>query len=124
MATERVQTVGAAVLLERYPSKNRKTRVHAPVSRAEVLERFGLELPPFSVKGKDPEVDIAWRKYNRAEITIMRERARKWLDDNGLSDVKLSFSRKAGCSCGCSPGFIADRQIVQDRGTILDIFVD
>lgn len=34
-------------------------------------------------------------------------------------DVELKFSQKAGCSCGCSPGFI-----IQDGSIPFDIWMD
>ena len=34
------------------------------------------------------------------------------------ADVKVTFSQKAGCSCGCSPGFVLDHQ------TNFEIFAD
>jgi hypothetical protein len=34
-------------------------------------------------------------------------------------DVQIKFSSKAGCSCGCSPGFI-----VQDANIPFDIWMD
>ncbi len=37
----------------------------------------------------------------------------------GITDVKVGWSQKAGCSCPCSPGFI-----VKDDGLPFDIHVD
>jgi hypothetical protein len=36
------------------------------------------------------------------------------LHDLGLVYDKISWSQKAGCSCGCSPGFILDGNWSQD----------
>jgi len=64
--------------------------------------------PDRSVKGDNPALDKAWRKYNKAELEMQRiiiDRA----VEAGILDVslidKFSWSRKAGCSCGCSPGW-------------------
>jgi hypothetical protein len=72
-----------------------------------------MERPPYSVKGDDAENDKKWRKYNREEVAIMRVFAENILGDAtealDLPNLgKLRYSRKAGCSCGCSPGFIAE----------------
>jgi hypothetical protein len=67
--------------------------------------------PPFgSVRGDGSAEDKAWRAYNRLELEVMRamvEMARPIVEAMtfGAKDAKWSFSRKAGCSCGCSPGF-------------------
>ncbi len=38
-------------------------------------------------------------------------------------DLKLAWSQFAGCSCPCSPGFIANRPITVKAGVVEDIFV-
>ena len=41
-----------------------------------------------------------------------------------LSDpAKNTFSSKAGCTCGCSPGFVLDGRVQQDWRNV-DIFLD
>jgi len=39
------------------------------------------------------------------------------------TDLKIRWSQKAGCNCGCSPGFVLDERIVVE-GTPLDIWVE
>ena len=82
--------------------------------------------PPYSMKGDDPENDKAWRKYNRDKIVAMRELLDDisgWLQSISNGDLKYRFSRKAGCSCGCSPGFIADRALFFNGRAISHITV-
>lgn len=81
--------------------------------------------PPVSMKGDDPANDALWRRYNRLEVVKMREVAdaglKLLLDGDRLSsatraaaeadELKLRFSKYAGCSCPCSPGFVADRPL-------------
>lgn len=67
--------------------------------------------PPYSVKGEDPTNDAAWRAYNHRELVAMKlklSRVRPVLEATfGMAPgAQWSFSRKAGCSCPCSPGFI------------------
>lgn len=65
-------------------------------------EAFCGEHPPYSMKGDDPANDKAWRQFNRKEVAAMRN----IMDVVGLDVPEWRFSRKAGCSCPCSPGFI------------------
>lgn len=79
-------------------------------------EQLALKWDEIDVKGS-----LVWKAYNKAEINILKlaikESAvliKKGLKDAGVSDavleqyddLKWQFSRKAGCSCGCSPGFV------------------
>lgn len=41
----------------------------------------------------------------------------------GLTIEKMRFSDKAGCSCGCSPGFIIDG-VVTYLGTPVDLYLN
>lgn len=51
------------------------------------------------------EVDHAvWRSYRRQAIAQLRQVAVA----AGLGDHQIKYSTKAGCSCGCSPGFVSD----------------
>ena len=105
-----------------------------------------------SVRGDDTEADKAWKRYNRAEIKMKREtiaavlplleaadptpsifdalgREKMRKSELALWDLaeqaltgKLGFSRKAGCSCGCSPGFKA--QALQPLYRDINIWVE
>ena len=76
-------------------------------------EDFNLmERPPFGPRGDDAILDAAWDAYNKLELAIHRELLGQ------VMDGKWSFSRKAGCSCGCSPGFIR-----KDEKTAEEYFV-
>jgi len=84
---------------------SRKVRVYiANAPRPE------MPLPPYSSKGVNEEIDKAWRQYNRTEIRIMRRYAGKAVAKHYGYKVKMRFARSAGCRCGCSPGFILDRE--------------
>ena len=98
----------------------RKTRIHVSGTSPD------YDHPPYSMKGDDPENDKAWRKYNRDEIVAMRELLDDisgWLQSISNGDLKYRFSRKAGCSCGCSPGFIADRALFFNGRAISQISI-
>lgn len=94
------------------------------------------EHPEWSIKGENAELDKAWRRYNAEEI-----RLQKALAERGLAILRqtegfelygsgeLRFSRKAGCSCSCSPGLLvsgtvyAKSPLVKYTVKIGDIFV-
>jgi len=64
--------------------------------------------PEWSLKGEDPANDKLWRKYNKMEISLQKDLINKAIELEMIpANVMegLSFSRKAGCSCGCSPGW-------------------
>jgi hypothetical protein len=87
------------------PLERKVQRVRVYVAGAGVPD---LPLPPYTRKGEQPEVDAAWRKYNQAEIKLERAVIDDVRKRYGLDLGKLSFSRTAGCSCKCSPGFISN----------------
>lgn len=66
-----------------------------------------LPRPSYMLRGEDPAVDRAWRKYNQAEVKLMRKVIAEVAERYGIHLGELRFSLKAGCSCPCSPGFIA-----------------
>jgi hypothetical protein len=64
--------------------------------------------PEYSIKGEDLAKDKLWKKYNRFEVATQKKLIQKAID-LGMIPVDvlegLTFSRKAGCACGCSPGW-------------------
>lgn len=60
----------------------------------------------YTQRGDHPVMDAAWDAHNATIVAVksahldLAKGAVPWLN---LSGAK--FSRKAGCSCGCSPGF-------------------
>jgi len=77
-------------------------------------EAVGLadRAPAPSRKGDDEALDAEWRRYNRAELKTLRAIADKAAEGLGVRVDR--FSRKAGCSCGCSPGFVLEGAWNQD----------
>lgn len=77
----------------------------------DVEEVFpNMTQPEITQKGENLENDKAWRKYNKAEVAIQKRIIDVAVAD-GLLDQTiaqgLKFSRTAGCSCGCSAGWIS-----------------
>jgi hypothetical protein len=63
----------------------------------------------YTKKGEFPALDKAFRVMNKEIVAAKREvldAAIKALEVPWYGEPK--FSRKAGCPCGCSPGFIID----------------
>jgi hypothetical protein len=91
-------------------------------------EAVGMDEPPYSLKGEDEKNDELWRQYNRREVAVMRAMIGTFLKvvgdvtDSSLENLKVSFSRYAGCSCPCSPGFKASRD-VKYRGRTVDVWI-
>jgi hypothetical protein len=64
---------------------------------------LGLATTPDSHHSDDGGLnDQAWKAFNRLEVQVM-----KTFVEHAVAG-KLTFSKKAGCSCGCSPGFRTD----------------
>ena len=79
-----------------------------PYDGTGYTEAFGSRHPAGGIGPVHPgwaEHDKAWRRYNRAEIANMRAVAAAAL---GVAPSALRFSRRAGCTCPCSPGFLMD----------------
>lgn len=86
---------------------NKKTRLYVDLNQKDL----GMERPPYgSQQGDGSPEDKAWKAYNKLELDAMREYAlqAKSLLEHRLHDVisKVEFSRFAGCTCPCSPGFV------------------
>lgn len=74
-------------------------------------------VPGPSVRGDGSDADRAWKRYNREERRLQREVIDEVLaQDTELANHlgRLTWSRKAGCSCGCSPGWIAEGHGTED----------
>lgn len=119
------------VVFSDYRERRNKTRIHISGQAQPDMEQ-----PEYTIKGQDPENDAAWRRYNRAEIKLMRIAIQKGIarfysetdaDIAGLLGCgldKFDFSRYAGCSCPCSPGFIMERMAYMDGRRIHQISFD
>lgn len=70
-----------------------------------------IELPAPKERGVDPENDKAYDRFNKAQVRIWKAHLVAAMEAGlvpGGERVTARFSRKAGCSCTCSPGFILD----------------
>ena len=84
-----------------WTTRTSKTRISADVSQAAMEAAIGAH-PAWD----DNE---GWKSYNRKEVKVMKTQileANKEFAFLPTFDWKMNFSRKAGCSCGCSPAFI------------------
>ena len=82
----------------RYDEKRARSRAYVWYP----TETFCGTNPPYTMKGEDPANDKAWRDYNKQELRAMQD----ILVLAGFDTDEWRYSRKAGCSCNCSPGFV------------------
>ena len=76
----------------------------------------GYPRPAYTIRGEDPENDKAWDAYNRAELKAMRTAIKGAFAEAGLTvPGTFGFSRKAGCSCGCTAGFVHSEARAEDH---------
>ena len=97
------------------------TRVY--VSTPDVLG----EHPPYGQRGANADDDKAWDAYNRDEVRVMKALCRAYLPLLTALTVgrvdKIGFSRKAGCSCPCSPGLILRDAYLRFAGLPVDVWI-
>lgn len=64
----------------------------------------------YTNRGTFPTVDKAWDAFNATIVAAKRAALFAGLREivEGAEEVKAKYSRKAGCSCGCSPGFVLE----------------
>lgn len=79
----------------------------------------------FSTRGEFPDVDKLYDRINRRIATVKREIAQQALLARGLinENVRVRFSRHAGCSCSCSPGVVVHDVIYDENGRPADIWI-
>jgi hypothetical protein len=111
-----------------------KTRVYVSLQDEDIQ----MEKPPSGIQGVNAENDKLWRKYHRLEIAAAKAKIEKALPAIAaacgpsalwttkavsLSIDDFRFSRKAGCSCPCSPGFIYDGRIWSSGDGPIDLWI-
>lgn len=69
------------------------------------------EQPAITRRGDDAESDKAWDRYNKQNVRIVRDAIVAVLQEMvgyryTVTGKDVRYSRKAGCTCNCSPGFI------------------
>jgi hypothetical protein len=107
---EEVCTLTSKRTVEHYGSRQKHTILYIsnPFSPEDLKGSGFTKEPEYSHKGEDKELDKEWRKYNKAELMIQKRIIDQAVQD-GLLDRNLAeelrWSRKAGCQCGCSPGW-------------------
>jgi hypothetical protein len=98
------------ICIEAAGPKSKKSRFYTWNAPAPAMAA-----PPAGRKGANEDNDAAWRRYNRAEVRLMREQVLlglKAMDitmDGDTPAKQLPFDKHAGCAmCPCSPGFVAE----------------
>jgi len=109
---DEICTIESQIHNEPWDSKQRHTilYVHTPFDPEELNDSGITRHPEYSRKGDNPVLDKEWRKYNKAELATQKRIIDQAVKD-GLIDAdfvkELKWSKKAGCACGCSPGWKA-----------------
>ena len=102
---------------QRYWDPSHKTRCHVTLDDGDVP----MDTPPYgSMRGDGSPEDKLWTRYNRLEVREMRAKLNRAMlvlsAADGHGGGPWAFSRKAGCSCGCSPGFTYEAKILYMTG--------
>jgi len=115
---------------EGFKEYDKKSRVH--IWGVDALPEVFIEsvtLPASKERGVDPENDKAYDRYNRLYGRAYKTLGELIIGSLALNpqaafadDLKLRFSRVAGCSCGCSPGLVASHTLRYD-GRPVDVYV-
>jgi hypothetical protein len=98
--------------------KKARVYVHGSFDKAcasEALAGFAATVGApsvFTQRGQFPALDKAWDAFN-GWIVEQKRQALYLVMEELVDDAEellegATFSRKAGCSCGCSPGFVVD----------------
>lgn len=105
--------------------QGKKTRIYVSFpSDEEVEEASGIPHASlrYTVRGEDPEIDKLFDRWNRWVVKLSRPaalEAARWLA--GGDEVRVNFSRHAGCSCPCSPGLVADRVLSFEGRAVVNV---
>lgn len=119
--------------------RNRLTKTRVYVSGeasvdftdAYAMQRANAEThgSPFYGKGEFPAEDKLFAALNRQVVKNQKAVIEEVHEtDEGLSEAilaggKLTFSRTAGCACGCSPAFVPERMIVINGRKVESLFI-
>ena len=98
--------------------KTKKTRIYTSGSYFDAIEEPLREYyRPFGEEA--PEYKAGRRVYRKAQKDMIMSA----LGKVGISCDKVTFSNKAGCSCPCSPGHIADDVLRYEGFKVETIYV-
>jgi hypothetical protein len=71
-----------------------------------------------------PEGQRVWKKWRLAALRAVRKLLPEVCRKLGLpEDTKFGYSYTAGCSCGCSPGYVAET-LVNDISGWMDVMIE
>lgn len=90
--------------------KNMHDVPHDPVSRWDSTRKMH-KMRIYAWVKDETIIDNLMNRRNRPFRewrSAVEAAARDYCKNKGVAFTKLQWSQKAGCQCGCSPGFIAD----------------
>lgn len=126
-------TIKTSLHARRYENQRQywaKTRIFLDIQEGTI--DLGMDMPGYfredgtGAFASQAEEDAAWKVYNKREVERMKMFTPFALAEAGLDPfTKVSWSRYAGCSCPCSPGFIVQGGITAKKGTTpADIWIE
>lgn len=115
------------IAAERFPRITKKTRYY--VSGEEDVDFSDLMVT--EGWANDPALTPAFNKRNRKVVAnkraVLLDGMRVLLEEcPGAVSKETVFSRTAGCSCGCSPGFVGETCTITVKGEryyVTDVWV-
>lgn len=117
---KRTEVKGHALSFRDWQTRSTKTRLYVTfASEEEVEAASGIKYSDLRAtrRGEEPEMDALYDRWNRWVVKLTRPHVMAALQELGFEGVKVTFGKKAGCSCGCSPCFVADRMLTwEGRG--------
>lgn len=123
---ERAKHARIYVDFDEYEARHRVHPNPEPGMFAELGLPMGGNGKPhvYTTRGQFPEVDKAWDRANRDYARMAREVASQALAGVGLRlPERMKYSRRAGCTCPCSPGIVTSGMFVPGLGDNVDIWV-
>ncbi|QIN93709.1 hypothetical protein QDW23_gp50 [Microbacterium phage Stromboli] len=111
--------------------RNTKTRIYVGgQDEVDFTEAWELlrEKDPQNV-GASEEVNALFRRLNRQEVKNMKAVVEELRQTSEEADAvlsvggKLTFSKKAGCACGCSPAFVPETMLNINGRDVESLFI-
>ncbi len=97
---------------------SRYTRIYMDNVEADArVFMLHLDIPDCGAPGYNAAVDAFNRAYRAACLSYARETTHG-------PDLKMRYSRTAGCACGCSPGIVTNSHMIDETtGRVLDVHI-
>lgn len=134
--TDRYVLANGMVLEHTYYTDSYNARRDGATTKQGAIYVYGAKEPTLfdgilkhTQRGEDREQDAAWDAHNGLLVAYQRDEITKVGEAEDFEELpaqikdvltgKLRFSRTAGCSCPCSPGWLGkNRSVLGTAGTL------